>query len=195
MPKVSQDYKDARREQILSAAKRCFARNGFHETSMHDLFAEAGLSSGAVYRYFPGKADVVRAIAEANLDEMMSLVHGLAADRTRGLGMALATLMDVLRDKNNREGLGATAVLVWSEALRNPALANRLRQALDQMSGDLMVLVRDQQGACTLPDGLGDEALARLLTALISGSILQLALLGDEAMRDVPEAVKALWPS
>lgn len=195
MPKVSQDYKDARREQILAAAKRCFARNGFHETSMHHLFAEAGLSAGAVYRYFPGKADVIRAIAEENLDELMSLMHGLAADRTKGLGTALSTLLDVLREKNHREGLGATAVLVWSEALRNPALAERVREALDRISADLSLLVSDQQTAGSLPAEADPEALARLLTALIPGTILQLAIRGDETMLDVPEAIRALWPS
>ncbi|HEY0718123.1 MAG TPA: helix-turn-helix domain-containing protein, partial [Streptosporangiaceae bacterium] len=54
MPKVTQQYRDARRDQILSAARRCFLRDGFHVTSMQDLFAESGLSSGAVYRYFAG---------------------------------------------------------------------------------------------------------------------------------------------
>lgn len=195
MPRVSQSHKDARREQILAAAKRCFARNGFHETSMQDLFAEAGLSSGAVYRYFPGKADVVRAIAEANLEEVLSLVRGLAADRNEGLGTALSTLLDVLRDKNLREGLGAMQVLVWSEALRDPMLADRLRQSLDQMCAELTVLARDEQAAGTLPGGVGAEALARLLTALIPGSLLLVALLGDEAMADVSDAVLALWRS
>ncbi len=44
MPKVTQQHMDARREQILDAARRCFLRDGFHSTSMQDLFAEAGLS-------------------------------------------------------------------------------------------------------------------------------------------------------
>jgi Bacterial regulatory proteins, tetR family len=43
VPKVSEEYRDARRSQILDAAKRCFLRDGFHETSMQDLFTEVGL--------------------------------------------------------------------------------------------------------------------------------------------------------
>ena len=64
MPKVTQQYRDARRDQILGAARRCFLRDGFHSTSMQDLFAEAGLSAGAVYRYFASKDEVIVAIAE-----------------------------------------------------------------------------------------------------------------------------------
>ncbi len=86
MPKVSQEYRDARREQILNAARRCFLRDGFHETSMQDLFAEAGLSSGAVYRYFPGKEDVILAIAEENMRDVVEMIHLAAPGAARAVG-------------------------------------------------------------------------------------------------------------
>ena len=73
MPKVSQQHRDARREQILAAARRCFLRDGFHATSMQDLFAESGLSSGAVYSYFASKDDVIEAIAEENIRGVLSV--------------------------------------------------------------------------------------------------------------------------
>src|SRR4051794_11895849 len=110
MPKVSQEYRDARREQILAAAKRCFLRSGFHETSMQDLFAESGLSSGAVYRYFPSKEDMILAIAEENLRDMAVLIHALATSRhSEGLGAALAEVLEAVRAKHARSKLGAMA--------------------------------------------------------------------------------------
>src|ERR1700758_1168029 len=96
MPKVSAQYRDERRAHILAAARRCFVRDGFHQTSMQDLVREAGMSSGAVYRYFDSKDAMILAIAEENLDE-----------------------------------IAAIALVVWSEALRNPALAARLRESFD----------------------------------------------------------------
>jgi TetR/AcrR family transcriptional regulator, transcriptional repressor of aconitase len=65
MPKVSQQYRDARREHILNSARRCFMRDGFHATSMQDLVAEAGLSAGAVYRYFASKDEMIVAITQS----------------------------------------------------------------------------------------------------------------------------------
>ena len=59
MPRVSDEYLEQRRRQILDAAQRCFARKGFHETSMQDVFRESGLSAGAVYRYFKSKNELV----------------------------------------------------------------------------------------------------------------------------------------
>jgi len=50
MPRVSEAHLAARRQQILDAAQIRFIRNGFHQTSMQDVIAEAGLSVGAVSR-------------------------------------------------------------------------------------------------------------------------------------------------
>ena len=100
VPKRSQQYRDARREQILSAAKRCFVRDGFHETSMQDLFAEAGLSSGAVYRYFASKGDVIVAIAEENMREVAAAIGATAAHpQPEGIGSTLASVLDLIRRK------------------------------------------------------------------------------------------------
>jgi TetR/AcrR family transcriptional repressor of uid operon len=53
-----------RREEILAAAQRCFARSGFHQSSMQEICAEAGMSPGGLYRYFPSKEAIIAAIAE-----------------------------------------------------------------------------------------------------------------------------------
>src|SRR5918993_6093003 len=63
MPRVSEAHRERRREQILDAARRCFIRKGFHQSSMQDVFAESGLSAGAVYRYFKSKDELVAALA------------------------------------------------------------------------------------------------------------------------------------
>ena len=75
MPKVTQEHVEARRRQILSAALRAFARQGFHRTTMQDIFREAGLSPGAVYSYFTGKDELIAAI----IGEMMGFIGETAA--------------------------------------------------------------------------------------------------------------------
>jgi len=62
MPKVSPEHLHARRNQILDAATLCFARNGVRETTVSRICAQAGLSTGAVYRYFRSKADILDAV-------------------------------------------------------------------------------------------------------------------------------------
>jgi TetR/AcrR family transcriptional regulator, transcriptional repressor of aconitase len=195
MPKRSQEYRDARREQILSAAKRCFVRNGFHETSMQDLFAEAGLSAGAVYSYFASKDEVILAIAEENLRDVLALIHTLATDPDRkGIGSTLASVLEMIRRKDAEDDLGPVAVLVWAEALRNPALHQRFQKSLTQLRRDLAKVVKEQQRAGTLPSGVGADGIASLLLAVVPGFILQLTLLGDASPARVGAAARALWP-
>src|ERR1700739_4907897 len=75
MPRLRPRTRDARRQQILGAARRCFTRNGFQATSMQDIFAESGLSAGAVYRHFTGKDEIITAIAQDVIDKITSAVE------------------------------------------------------------------------------------------------------------------------
>lgn len=70
MARVTQEHLDARRRQILDGAALCFARNGFHATSMQDVLKEVNLSAGAVYRYFSGKDELINAIVTEVLAEV-----------------------------------------------------------------------------------------------------------------------------
>jgi AcrR family transcriptional regulator len=53
-----------RREQILGAATRAFARAGFAATGLEDVAAEAGITRVLLYRHFDSKADLYRAVLE-----------------------------------------------------------------------------------------------------------------------------------
>ncbi|MEO3809167.1 helix-turn-helix domain-containing protein [Sphaerisporangium sp. B11E5] len=61
-----------RREQILDAATRAFARAGYTATGLDDIAAEAALTRAMLYRHFDSKADLYRAVLDracARLDE------------------------------------------------------------------------------------------------------------------------------
>jgi TetR/AcrR family transcriptional repressor of uid operon len=64
-----------RRHQILEAAIVCFAKRGFHQTSMHDISAEAGISVGLIYRYFENKEAVISAMANHHKNEIQALLE------------------------------------------------------------------------------------------------------------------------
>src|ERR1700754_657577 len=62
MPKISQDAYNARRARIVQAAVKSFAQHGIH-VSVDEICAEAGVSKGALYGYFPSKDAIIQAIA------------------------------------------------------------------------------------------------------------------------------------
>jgi TetR/AcrR family transcriptional regulator, repressor for uid operon len=69
MPKLKPDTQRARRENILDAALTCFARSGFHATTMQHICTEAGVSPGALYGYFDGKEALIAGLCERDRAE------------------------------------------------------------------------------------------------------------------------------
>jgi AcrR family transcriptional regulator len=58
VPKISEERRTERREQILEGARRCFAENGYEGATVVRLEDEIGLSRGAIFNYFPSKEDL-----------------------------------------------------------------------------------------------------------------------------------------
>ena len=165
MPRVSEEHARRRRRQILDAAIACFARQGFHRTTMQDIFAESGLSPGAVYTYFFGKDELVRAIADEGFALMFEGTGGAST-----LEQALGTMIGSfgrLEDDGGR--LLRTVIQLWAEALRDPRVMELLRRSLDRELERLADLVA-ASGAGTDPDSI-----ARATMALFHGLMLQRA--------------------
>ena len=77
MPKVSEEHKERRREQILDGARRCFAQHGYEGATVARLEQEIGLSRGAIFNYFPSKDALFVELAL----EMSRRLHGHLAQR------------------------------------------------------------------------------------------------------------------
>jgi len=60
-----------RRQQILDAAVRVFAKNGFYNSKVLDVAREAGVANGTVYLYFPSKDDILMSIFEEQMSELI----------------------------------------------------------------------------------------------------------------------------
>src|SRR5580698_9567845 len=105
MPKVSQEHSDTQRGAILKAAIRCFAREGFHRTTMRDVVRESGMSAGALYVYFKSKDELIEAIAESrHLREREWITAALDKDDVATSVQALLSIFGkVLTDPEERE--------------------------------------------------------------------------------------------
>ena len=79
MPRLRPDTQRARQEHILDAALLCFARAGFHATTMMDICKEANVSPGAVYVYFASKEDLIAGLCERDRNEFAERFAQLAA--------------------------------------------------------------------------------------------------------------------
>lgn len=91
MPKLKPDTQRARREHILDAAEQCFAREGFHATTMQAICKEAAVSPGALYVYFTSKEALIEGICERDRNEFQARFSDLTAaddffEALRGIG-------------------------------------------------------------------------------------------------------------
>lgn len=68
---------DLRRETIVHAALLCFVDKGFHQASMRDIAAMAGVSVGNLYNHFPAKEALIAEIASVEMRELAPLLHVL----------------------------------------------------------------------------------------------------------------------
>ncbi|MBI4306539.1 MAG: TetR/AcrR family transcriptional regulator [Chloroflexi bacterium] len=192
MPIVTEAHLEARRQQILDAATSCFSQDGFHRTTMQSICREAGLSPGAVYRYFNSKEAIIRAMSEAELHRNLALIEEIAGEgETRKVLSDLADAFFRRLDQNLPASCRVN-VEIWSEALRNPNVGDCLRERVERHHQLFTEIVRNAQKRQQINPALDPRAVSRIMLSAFYGLVLQKAL--DPGV-DVPaylDALKAL---
>ncbi|MBB4929675.1 AcrR family transcriptional regulator [Lipingzhangella halophila] len=193
MVRVSKEHLDARRRQILDAARRCFVRNGFHATSMQDVLAEAGLSAGAVYRYFKGKDEIIAAIVSEALTEVAAAFDTHDAAQPPELDSIVDLVLQAEQPPLARSQESARLLIqVWSEALRSPALGAELREVMDTTRQVVGGLVAQHQKRGLLRADVPAEQVASVLMALVDGFMVQWAIDGHSDAAAFRDGLRAL---
>jgi AcrR family transcriptional regulator len=197
MARVSQEHLDARRRQILDGAARCFARNGFHATSMQDVLGEVGLSAGAVYRYFRGKEELIAAIAS----EAFAGIRGAFEDAARTtppptpdvlLGSVLRLFLEERIVGGDRQAFARLILQVWSETLRNEQLYATLSEGYRAMREVWSTLVDAYRANGLMAADVPADRVARTLIATAQGFIAQQALFGDVEVEVLEDGLRGL---
>ena len=174
MPRVTQAHLDARTRQILAAAHGCFARQGFHGTTMQEIADRAGLSVGALYRYFENKEALIEALAAWGREQKRSAVEGLAGGGGEALGRLVEEILRLLSERD-AEAAVRLDVRLWGEALGQPALARIVAEELEALRGPIAAHVRRERRAGRIRKSADPDAIARVVVALIAGIELQKA--------------------
>ncbi|HEY4126312.1 MAG TPA: TetR/AcrR family transcriptional regulator [Rhizomicrobium sp.] len=180
MARFSDAQKESRRRELMDAARRCFSRNGFHNTTTADIVREAGVSQGTFYLYFATKDDVIAALAD-NQDQANALINVLAeAENDPIAGLAVLfnrhgqTLGESGQDDQRR-----VSVQGWAEALRNDDIRQRLIGNATRVEQEIYHLITRGQQMGQFRADANPQGIARALTALFRGLTLQSALDGN----------------
>jgi AcrR family transcriptional regulator len=193
MPKVSEQHREDRRRQILDAAWTCFARNGFHKTSMPDVFAESGLSSGAVYSYFPSKEALITAIAEVSTQQLVTaLSDRIEQEELPPFPHLLPRVLEDLAALGWGTTPAPMALQVWSEMMRDPQLAVTVGTMLGEVHERFTRVCRLYQVRGDLAADMDPADVGRVMITLLQGGIAQWNLLGMAAHLQLQSGLEQL---
>jgi len=160
-----------RRQQILEAAMLCFAKCGFHQTSMHDISAEAGISVGLIYRYFKNKEEVIAALAAEHKKDIAELIE--RAGQAPTLLEAMEILFTSHCCEHSPQIISAFVVDLFAEASRNPRVAKVVRNvSKTKASGVADLIARSPEGRRLAP-WLNPREIAEMIFALHDGAMMR----------------------
>ncbi|HEY2008929.1 MAG TPA: TetR/AcrR family transcriptional regulator [Rhizomicrobium sp.] len=166
MRKVNPVKHEEKRREILIAAQRCFARDGFQGASTSEICKEAKISPGHLYHYFASKEDIIKAIAKMRLD--------IATERyvrmLEGTDAITALLSEV--DTSNLAHGRANSNLFFAmmeEAGCNPAVAKIMRENSRKIQEMLADYLRKGQASGQIDRCLDAESTATLLMCVFDG--------------------------
>ena len=172
MTRAPDAYAEARIEEIREAAFRVFVRKGIEAARMQDIASEAGLSAGALYRYFEGKDDLTRRVFESCEAENRELFERARAASDSPLEALLATgrtAWSWFDAEDARERFIVNLESTLASARDPQGFGAQVGGHTVQVVEGLEELARAAQAAGELPEDLDARALALALLSMHQG--------------------------
>ena len=194
MPKVTEAHLEARRQQILDAAFNCFARDGFHQTTMQDICREADLSPGAVYRYFDSKEEIIEASCMESQQQLASVLH--ASEERGGTLQVLDEIVDVffgMLAQPQAQAENRLNIQLWGEAIRNPKVKEVSFRVRSAIVSHLCEVISKGQGRGEINPDLDSQAIAHILLSTYEGLLLHKEIGPDVDIKQYVTVLKAMY--
>ena len=180
-PKVTEEYKQTVREEILQAAEDLFARKGYHKTSMDDIVKESGLSKGAIYGYFESKQDILLALSDRRCASILDRIQSVfspddsATDKLeKGLGIVFGDLVEVSRE------ICGLSLELWVEAPRIKSLQDGVNIRYGTAHSFIAGIINEGMRRGEFKQDIDADAMASILLATVDGMYLHWATTGRD---------------
>ncbi|MEW6255920.1 MAG: TetR/AcrR family transcriptional regulator [Pseudomonadota bacterium] len=185
-----QEHRAEQRRRILAAAVACFSRDGFHGTSMQKICAEAGMSPGALYRYFPSKESLIGAIVEGERAERAQLMDAL--DDAPTLADGLKECLDVMLAPDTSLPCAALGPEVMAEAIRNEKMRDALEPLEEETRARIILSLEKARARGEVDPALDLETLNMVLNMIGDGLVLHSLLHPEWRLADRSAAITDL---
>lgn len=195
MPKVTEEHREQRREQILLAAMVCVAEEGFHKTTMAHVISRSELSAGAVYGYFRSKDELILAIADRALSYLDQAINELLAREPTPSPVEVTRLLTsriVERAESGPVDLTRVVVSAWAEAVRNEDVRAAVASRIDLLRSKYAEVILAQQAAGLIDPDADPDLVAKSLFGVMPGFVLQRLITQDVNPDDYAAGYAAL---
>lgn len=163
MPKLSDEVRNARRDEILTAARGCFATYGYEGATVVRLEQATGLSRGAIFNYFPSKDELFLALAELDANRL----GRLWADE--GLDAVIREIVGT-----DPDWLGA--YLEVGRRLRtDDAFRDRWDKRAPEIENEIVSRLERDREAGLIRDDIPAESVGRFIGIVVDGLAMRLA--------------------
>ena len=184
MPRITDERREARREQVLEAARACLQEHGLEAVSMEMIIARSGLSTGAVYGYFKGKDQIINAVvtegtAQLGAELIPVLTNPEPPPLPQLVEQVLRAVVGFGRHKKGDVDRLAVSLHGWSQSQSDPELKAATLASYSGLRRLFLDVVRRWQAAGTFDATADPEATAQLLTSITLGFVAQRALAGS----------------
>ena len=176
-PRVTSEYSEFRKRQIITAAWECFADKGYRETTIRDIARKLKLSTGIIYCHFKGKADILEAVQECGWDNTKDMLNKIAGEKmireaVREIIRAVALQMPVAVRRRNAKA----AIHLWAEAIKKPSYRRIYIKQYGLAERAMSRIVSEGVKRGELRKEINPDAFAAYLLAVISGLQVQSVL-------------------
>jgi TetR/AcrR family transcriptional regulator, transcriptional repressor of aconitase len=172
MPKISEERKVERREEILEGARRCFAEHGYEGATVARLEVEIGLSRGAIFNYFSSKEDLFLELARRDNERLIRLWIDKGWE---------AAIREVIEE--DPEWIGVYLELSRKERMDPDFRQRHHAHASEELAPALIEHVRTEQAAGKLRSDQPPEKIAGFVSLIANGIAVQMG--SGEPIRDV----------
>lgn len=157
------------RNRIVECARERFAAEGFEGTTNREIATLAGVSSAALYHYFPSKADLYIAVCES-IDESFVRVVGRARERHDDLENRLVALFDEA-GRLATENPSTVSFIAGISAVvrRHPEVAGGTGRLTSDFRRLVLGLVETSADKERILRGVAPEAFTDLVTSVLAG--------------------------
>lgn len=179
-PKVPKEYFKFRKDEILTAAWKCFAEKGYQGTTMRDIAKKINLSTGVIYNYFKNKDEILDALMEWALKSENQIFDLMTKKNTAR--EAISELFNACFESCTHEELKESSkanIYMWVEAMKKKKLQEMINDKNKQQIDKIASFVNDGIKRGEIQSHIDPKSMAGFYQALITGLQVQSVLIED----------------